>query len=57
MSFCAIQSHHSAFMGAATSKGAQDKITWAQEDIKATESDAGAAADFASTGKNVFGKH
>lgn len=56
MSFRAIQSRHSVFMGSPAPRGAQDKITWAQEDIKATDADVGAAADFASAGKNVFGK-
>ncbi|MBD5165231.1 MAG: SDR family oxidoreductase [Helicobacter sp.] len=44
----------SLFMGDAAFKSAQNKIAWVQEDIKATEADAGAAADFADAGGSAF---
>ena len=44
----------SLFMGDAAFKSAQNKIAWVQDDIKATEAYAGAAADFADAGGSVF---
>ena len=46
----------SLFMGEAAFQSAQNKITWVQEDIKATQAYASAAADFADVGDNVFDK-
>ncbi|MDE7172987.1 MAG: hypothetical protein K2N70_01415, partial [Helicobacter sp.] len=44
----------SLFMGDAAFKSAQNKIAWVQDDIKATEADAGVAADFADAGGSAF---
>ncbi|TLD80896.1 SDR family oxidoreductase [Helicobacter sp. MIT 05-5293] len=46
----------SLFMGDAAFKSASNKIAWVQSDIAATQSYAGAAADFADAGNSAFDK-
>ncbi len=47
---------HNLFMGDAAYKSARNKIAFVQDDMKATESYAGAAADFAGSAGSAFDK-